>query len=103
MEKPKVCLTLTGRTLEEDLKILDKYRKYVDIAELRADFLSEDERLVLKRFPQMAGLPCILTIRRVKDGGQFKEGEAARTMLFARTLALTDDSNPKNFDYIDFE
>ena len=103
MEQPKICLTLTGKTLDEDLKILDKYRKYIDIAELRADFLSEDERLCVKRFPQMAGVPCILTIRRIKDGGQFKEGESSRTMLFARTLALTDDDNPKNFAYIDFE
>ncbi len=103
MEHPKICLTLTGRTLEEDLEILDKYRKYIDIAELRADFLSEDERLYVKRFPQIAGVPCILTIRRVEDGGQFKEGEASRTMLFARVLALTEDGNPKNFDYIDFE
>ena len=51
----------------------------------------------------MAGIPCILTLRRVIDGGMFKEGEASRTLIFARALALTDDSDSKNFDYVDFE
>ena len=103
MIQPKICLTLTGSTLEEDLKILNEYRDYIDIAELRADFLTSEERFFIKRFPQMAGIPCILTIRRIIDGGQYKEGEAARTMLFARTLALTDDHTAKKFDYMDFE
>lgn len=103
MEQPKICLTLTGKTIAEDLKILEKYRKYIDIAELRADFLSDDERLVVRNFPRMAGIPCILTLRRVIDGGMFKEGEASRTLIFARALALTDDSDSKNFDYVDFE
>ncbi len=103
MDRPKICLTLTGATLAEDLKTLDKYRDYVDIAELRADFLNDDDRLVVKRFPQMAGIPCILTLRRVIDGGMFKEGEAGRTILFARALSFAEANKDKNFEYVDFE
>lgn len=103
MERPKICLTLTGKTLEEDLAIVDKYRSFVDIVELRGDFLSSDERLYLRRFPAMAGLPCLLTLRRTIDGGKFKEGEAGRTILFARALSFADSDMSKNFEYVDFE
>ncbi len=103
MDTPKVCLTLTGKTLQEDLAILDKYRKYIDIAELRVDLLDDEERLYARRFPKMAGLPCILTIRRTNDGGLFEEGEAGRTILFARALAFASEESNNNFAYVDFE
>lgn len=103
MQRPKICLCLTGKTLEEDLAILNKYRSWIDVAELRVDYLSSDERLNIRRFPEMAGIPCILTIRRRIDGGQYYEGEASRTTLFARALAFADQDARKNFAYIDLE
>ncbi|MBQ5449928.1 MAG: type I 3-dehydroquinate dehydratase, partial [Treponema sp.] len=102
MERPLMCLTLTGSTLDEDLELLNKYRKYVDIAELRVDFLNEDERFFTRKFPRLAGLPCILTIRRRVDGGKYIEGEASRTVLFARALSFADSDANKNFKYVDF-
>ena len=90
MERPLICLTLTGKTLAEDLALVNKYRSSIDIAELRGDFLDGDERLLIREFPRMAGLPCILTIRRRVDGGKFIEGEAARTILFARAMSFAD-------------
>lgn len=101
MERPKICLTLTGKTIKEDLELIEKYRNYVDIVELRGDFLEDDERLHIRKFPSLAKIPCILTLRRVNDGGMFKEGEAARTILFGRALAFTEET--KKFEYIDFE
>ncbi len=103
MDSPRVCLTLTGRTIKENLEILEKYRSYIDIAELRGDYLDEDERLHMRRFPRLAGLPCILTIRRKVDGGNFVDGESARTILFGRALSFADSDKSKNFEYIDFE
>ncbi len=103
MEATKICLTLTGSTLSEDLEILNKYRDLVDIAELRVDFLNQDERLFVRRFPVMAGIPCILTIRRESDGGKFFEGESTRTILFARALSFAEEDKSKNFAYVDFE
>ncbi len=104
MKRPKICLTLTGKTIQENLEILEKYRKYVDIAELRADFLEGEENLYIRKFPKLAGIPCILTIRRKMDGGQFIEGETSRTILFARALSFADtDDKSKNFEYVDFE
>lgn len=103
MGKPLICLCLTGKTMNEDLEIIDRYRKYIDLVELRVDFLEEDERLHIREFPAKAGIPCILTIRRIIDGGLFAEGEAARSMLFARALAYADEDTNKNFAYVDFE
>ena len=38
----KICMCLTATTLERDLELLNKYRKYVDMAELRIDCLDPD-------------------------------------------------------------
>ncbi len=103
MERPKICLCLTGNTLAENLEIIETYRNWIDMAELRVDCLDRDERLHIRKFPQMAGIPCILTIRRNIDGGHFVEGEAARTMLFARGLAFAEQDIRKNFSYVDLE
>ncbi len=103
MAKPLICLCLTGKTLEEDLEIAEKYRPYIDIVELRVDWLDEDERLKIRNFPERVGLPTILTIRRISDGGKYDEGEASRALLFARALAFADEDRRKNFAYVDFE
>lgn len=103
MERPKICLCLTGKTLAEDMEILETYRNWIDMVELRVDYLDRDERMHIRKFPQMAGIPCILTIRRRIDGGLYVEGEASRTMLFARGLAFADQDVRKNFAYVDLE
>ena len=101
--KTKVCLVLTAPTLKEDLALVELYRKWIDICELRVDCLVPEERLAFRRFPEMAGIPCILTIRRKSDGGQFVEGEGSRTAMLARGLAFADLNPHKNFAYIDLE
>ena len=103
MERSLVCLCLTGKTLSEDIEIVKKYRNFIDLVELRVDFLEQDERLRIREFPSMIDVPAILTIRRCIDGGVYMEGESSRTMLFARGLAFADEDPSKNFAYVDFE
>lgn len=103
MTKPNICLCLMAKTLEEDAALARHYAPYIDMVELRADFLDNDERTSIRGFPAMCSLPVILTIRRKCDGGNFVEGEAARTSLFARALAFSDYDGNKKFDYVDFE
>ena len=103
MNQPLICMTLTGRTLEEDVNLVKKYEKQVDIVELRVDCLSEDEQFYARRFPTMIQLPCILTIRRDIDGGKFTGGEFSRTNLFARALAFANEDKSRNFAFVDFE
>ncbi|MCL2382037.1 MAG: type I 3-dehydroquinate dehydratase [Treponema sp.] len=99
----KICLCLTGKTLAQNLEILDKNRAYVDIAELRVDCLDPDERFLLRRFPGMAGIPVILTVRRAVDGGSYFSGEASRITLLAKGLAYADADRRRNFAYVDLE
>jgi 3-dehydroquinate dehydratase/shikimate dehydrogenase len=99
----KLCLCLTAKTLERDLEILDKYRKYADLAELRVDCLDPDERFLIRRFPEQAGIPVILTIRRDIDGGHFTGGEGARISLLSKGLAFADADRRRNFAYVDLE
>lgn len=103
MSKPLVCLCLTAPTVEQDLALIEKYRPYIDLVELRVDLLDDDERLEIREFPSKANIPCILTIRRTIDGGKFSEGEASRSMLFARAMAFANEDSKKNFAYVDFE
>ncbi len=99
----KICLCLTAKTIERNLEILNKYRKYADIAELRVDCLDADERFLIRRFPELAKIPVILTIRRDVDGGHFTGGEGARVNLLARGLAFAEADSRMNFAYVDIE
>jgi 3-dehydroquinate dehydratase/shikimate dehydrogenase len=99
----KICLCLTGKTIARDLEILEKYRDHIDIAELRVDCLAPEEFASIRRFPGLAGLPVILTVRRKTDGGFFNRGEAARILLVAKGLAFAQDDRRQNFAYVDLE
>lgn len=99
----KMCLCLTGETLAADLAVLEKHRRLVDIAELRVDCLKPEERFHIRRFPEMAGLPVILTIRRESDGGKYSGGEWSRVGMLSRGLAFADIDRRRNFAYVDLE
>ncbi|MDR3312207.1 MAG: type I 3-dehydroquinate dehydratase [Spirochaetaceae bacterium] len=103
MAIPKICLCAAGSTINADLAMVEQYRRYIDLVELRADCLTENERLHIRKFPELAGLPCILTIRRQVDGGAYIGGEAHRTILFAKAMAFANQDRSKNFAYVDFE
>lgn len=96
---PRLCLTLTERTIQENLAALKASLPFVDMCELRVDCLAPDQQLMAVEFPQMAGLPVILTIRRQSDGGQWAGDEENRTRLFEQLL----NSDGRHFAYVDLE
>ncbi|MCE5257384.1 MAG: type I 3-dehydroquinate dehydratase, partial [Spirochaetaceae bacterium] len=98
-----VCLCLTGRTIAEDLAILDTQRMFVDLVELRADYLDPAEKFLLRSFPEKAGLPCILTVRRKCDGGLFSDGEGVRLVMMAKAISFAKSDANANFAYLDLE
>jgi 3-dehydroquinate dehydratase/shikimate dehydrogenase len=99
----KICLCLTAKTLSRNLELIEKYRKYIDMAELRVDCLDPDERFFIRRFPEQAGLPVILTVRRTIDGGHYVGGEGNRITLLSRGLAFAETDRRHNFAYVDIE
>jgi len=98
-----VCLCLTGRTISANLAALEAYRSKVDIVELRADCLDPSEKFLIRSFPEKAGLPCILTVRRRSDGGFFEDGEGVRLVMIAKALSYARADMSANFAYAELE
>ncbi len=102
-ESYPVCLCLTGKTLAANLAAVDAHRSQVDLIELRADCLDPSEKFILRSFPERAGLPCILTVRRRSDGGFFEDGEGVRLVMIAKALTYARADASANFAYVDLE
>jgi 3-dehydroquinate dehydratase/shikimate dehydrogenase len=100
---PLVCLSLTARTIAENLAVLERYRGKVDIAELRADLLDPSEAFALRDFPSLAGIPCILAVRRKCDGGGYSDGEGQRLVMLAKAIAYARTDSSANYAYVDLE
>ena len=67
----------------------------IDLVELRADFLDDGELARLSRFPDMVGMPAILTIRRTAEGGRFAADERSRRRLIGAAAGA--------YRYVDLE
>jgi len=125
---PRICLTLTGKTLEEDVAQYESQRYFADMVELRVDLLGKSERAKVAAFPKMLEksamwkVPIVLTFRKACDGGAFRGSEAERARFFEkiffvgkfgrvehveRAEALHDlhvlHGLEIGFDYVDFE
>jgi len=109
-ERSGICLTLTGKTLEEDIGQYRSQRYFTDMVELRVDLLKKGERAKAAKFPAMLAkeatwrVPCLLTFRRKCDGGAFEGDEAERVKFFEKVLAAKNAKVAEgSFDYVDFE
>ena len=91
-----ICLTLSGTTLASCLDEIRQNREYIDLAELRLDYLVPEEQKKASSFPAAAGLPVILTLRRKEDGGRCTLPERDRRQLLLEAL-------DGDFAYVDIE
>jgi len=82
-----ICLALTRKTLEENLREIERYKKYLDLCELRADCLEEWDTDALNTLPRKAGLPMVFSLRRSEDGGFWKGSEEERCAQIAEVLS----------------
>ena len=100
--RTRICLTLTGRTLAEDVAQYNSQRYFTDLVELRVDLLEPAERAKAADFPALVPVPVILTFRRKVDGGAFEGPESERVAFFNQTIRQSNDQ-PIRFAYVDFE
>lgn len=100
--RTRICLTLTGRTLAEDVAQYNSQRYFTDLVELRVDLLEPAERAKAADFPAMVPVPVILTFRRKVDGGAFEGPESERVAFFNQTIRQSNNQ-PIRFAYVDFE
>ena len=100
--RARICLTLTGRTLAEDVAQYNSQRYFTDLVELRVDLLEPAERAKAADFPALVPVPVILTFRRKVDGGAFEGPESERVAFFSQTIRQSNNQ-PIRFAYVDFE
>jgi 3-dehydroquinate dehydratase/shikimate dehydrogenase len=101
----RICLPLTGSSLQENAALLRRERQWLDLVELRADFLAPAELAHLARFPALVDLPVILSQRRVKDGGRWRGEEADRLRLLREALrpAAGGPAGGPGYAFLDLE
>ena len=104
---PRICLTLTGKTLEEDLAQYESQRYFTDMVELRVDLLEKSERAKAAKFPEMLAksspwkVPVVLTFRKACDGGAFKGKEAERVRFFEKMFNSGKSSRVEHVERVD--
>jgi 3-dehydroquinate dehydratase/shikimate dehydrogenase len=96
MKKSKLCLCLTASSIKQNLIDYENNKNFVDLLELRADFLDKQEIPHIKQFPALVHKPVILTYRRKAEGGMFGGTESERISILKTALG-------KDFKYIDLE
>lgn len=104
---PRICLTLTGKTIEDDLAQFKSQRYFADMVELRVDLLMKSERSRAAEFAlklmetgfASRPIPVIYTFRKKADGGAFEGNEKERLDFFKK---LCEKANLAG-DYVDFE
>lgn len=98
-----ICLSTTQDTIDQALEAVRRNGDWIDLLELRVDFLKPGEQSRASHFPQLVAealgrrLPAICTLRRERDGGRFAGDEERR---FALLEAILADSG---FAFLDLE
>ncbi len=98
-----ICLSTTHRTMDAAVAAVQRNQRWINLVELRGDYLSPEDLKNAGEFPAMLrralgrSIPVILTIRRLRDGGQCTMGDAERLELVD---ALSTDAG---FAYLDLE
>ena len=91
-----ICLTLMENSIESNLKVLEKNRHLIDMAELRLDMLCDplavDPGIIKSKFE----LPLIITYRKKIDGGRYEGTESYRRDVLYSYAKV-------GFDFIDLE
>jgi 3-dehydroquinate dehydratase/shikimate dehydrogenase len=91
-----ICLTATQKSPSAVAEAIKNNRRWIDMVELRLDFWNlQDPEVFETDLPD--GLPRVVTLRRVSDGGRFALSEAKRAELL--TVAL-ERLRP---EYVDLE
>ncbi len=96
-----ICLCLTGSTISDWTRQLDRNRRWISAVELRVDLLRPSERspAALSEWWRSArdDLTSILTVRRPRDLGRWEGDEAQRLFLLSQLVEVLEP------DYLDLE
>ncbi|MBN1649650.1 MAG: shikimate dehydrogenase [Spirochaetales bacterium] len=80
------CLVVAEKTISDCIAVMNTYASFIDMAEIRADFLLPDEMEKCAELPSHIRFPLIITIRLPEDGGHFRGSKEERTRLYTQAL-----------------
>ena len=93
---PKICLVVTGQTINQFLINLKLAQTQADLIELRVDFIQNLSSKHLELIKKLTFKTAILTCRSQDESGHFQDNEANR-------LNLIKTADSLGFDFIDLE
>ena len=94
--KFEVCIPIAAPTLEKAIYELKEAEKYVDLIELRVDYISNIDKNKLKKLLESKKKKAIVTCRPKSLCGNFEGSEEARINLLKKAVEF-------NADFIDIE
>ena len=92
----KICIPVTGNTINKFLSNLAVAQKMSNFVELRIDLINNISQKDLELIKNKIKKKAILTCRTQKEGGSFKKSEKERIDIIEQALKL-------GFDYVDIE
>lgn len=96
MNTVRICLVVTGKTLDEFLNNLVAAERESDLVEMRADYISGLKSTDIDIIRQKSTKPSIFTCRKQEEGGKYNGTEKSRLDIIRHAIDL-------GFDYIDVE
>ena len=97
-----ICLSVAASDVDSALRQVRRYRRCVDMCELRVDYLTTHVPSAIAQFPARLGrMRTILTVRREVDGGRYAGSEAQRRGLILDILRASHGGTP--FTHVDLE
>ncbi len=94
--KTDVCIPITAETIKQAIADLKKAEKFVNLIELRIDFIKGIDEKKLKRLLEIKKKKIIVTCRPKSLCGNFDGNEEKRIQLLKKSIEL-------NADFIDIE
>lgn len=92
----KLCVVITGPTLEDAQYQMSKTRDFADIFEFRLDLFSFTELKKIALLQECANLPVIFTLRKYSQGGKYAGNENDRLDAIRELISLQPE-------YLDLE
>jgi len=92
----KICTVITGDTIEQFLKNLEKVQEISDMVEVRVDYINDVNLDMIKNIKTKLKTPAILTCRGVAEGGNFKDTTKKQETILNKAQEL-------GYEYIDID
>ena len=87
MKRINICAVITAASIDKAIQDINEAKKLTDWIEIRADYIQQlSDKDITALSTASSGTKCIFTLRDIKYGGKFEQGDLARLNLFSHAL-----------------